>query len=77
MSDGEAGGTHDGDRGGDMTVYERTLIRGLISDANNALMERDDDEQIVAAFLEGMTVQAVEVLHREVLRRHRQDGEDA
>ncbi len=66
----------DGERGGDMTVYERTLIRGLISDANNALMERDDDEQIVAAFLEGVTVQAVEVLYREVLRRHRQDGED-
>ena len=59
----------DGERTGDMTVYERTLIRGLISEANNALMERDDDEQIVAQFLEAVTVQAATVLYREVLRR--------
>ncbi len=53
-----------------MNDRERRLIRDLISEANNALMERDDDEQIVAQFLEAVTVQAATVLYREVLRRH-------
>ena len=59
----------DGECDGDMNVYERTLIRALIGEANAALVERDDDEQVVAAFLDGVSVQAVEVLCREVLRR--------
>ena len=52
-----------------MNDRERRLIRDLISEANNALMEGDGDEQIVALFLENVTVQAATVLYREVLRR--------
>ena len=74
VSDGEAGRMSDGEREGDMSVYERTLIRALISEANNALMEQDSDEQIVATFLDGVTVQGVTALYREVMRR--QGGED-
>ena len=52
-----------------MNDRERRLIRDLISEANNALMEGDGDEQVVALFLEAVGVQAATVLYREVLRR--------
>ena len=52
-----------------MNDRERRLIRGLISEVNNALMEGEGDEQIVAQFLEAVPVQAATVLYREVLRR--------
>ncbi len=52
-----------------MNDRERAVLRGLIGKANTALMEGDDDEQIVALFLERVSVPAVTVLYREVLRR--------
>ena len=59
-----------------MNDRERRLIRDLISEANNALMEGEGDEQIVALFLDAVTVQAATALYREVLRRHGRAGED-
>ena len=61
----------------DMTVYERTLIRALINEADAVLTEPGgDDEQVVAAFLDRVPVEAATVLCREVLRRHGREGED-
>ena len=60
----------DGERIGDMTVYERALIRALINEADAVLTEPGGgDEQIVAAFLDRVPVEAATVLCREVLRR--------
>ena len=60
-----------------MNDRERALLRGLISEANNALMEGDDDGAIVAMFLENVTVPAATVLYREVLRRRGSAEESA
>ncbi len=60
-----------------MNERERRLIRSLISEAKTALMEQDTDEGIVATFLDGVTVQAVTVLYREVLRRQGRREEES
>lgn len=52
-----------------MNDRERRLIRDLISEANNALKEQDNDEGTVATFLDGVTVQAVTVLYCAVMLR--------
>jgi hypothetical protein len=53
-----------------MTDGERELIRELISQANSVLTEYVDNDQIVTAFLEDVSFEAVNVLYREVHRRH-------
>ena len=55
-----------------MNDRERELILGIISEANNALLKHEDNQQMVEAFLDAISVQAANVLYREVLRRHGQ-----
>ena len=43
--------------------------------AVNALSQQDDDQKVVEAFLDSISVQEATLLYREAMRRHGQTGD--
>jgi hypothetical protein len=60
---------------GVMNDRDHELVLSIINTAVNALSQQDDDQKVVEAFLDSISVQEATLLYREAMRRHGQTGD--